>query len=356
MKILEVHPKIGERNPGSIKLQEAWEIVDTSCKKAFGLSVADQMELDIAHFERQSEEKIYGKVPDDIETISRDYFGLRRRMLDRVRKSPETVFSTELFVLKGAGEIEPNYVICASGGVLGDPPEGYSRLMGYREPERDVEKAPYLKWWWACCPDIDDPNFLGDTIGARDDRIRFQHPKSWYSWMDFYAPTAKLLMNGRRIRTMLGPELLFAEKRIETQFGVKTEVYPSFEFPDETIDPEVLYYYYGRDTLKCDLSSETIHRPNGKVLTPWTLRRWPKLAQHVIQKMGGTEFAYFSFVRDWSAWVVSDEIFEELRLLMSPEEQKPETRKLTLRPETGKPTLWERFLGILRSRSGMPIY
>jgi len=32
--------------------------------------------------------------------------------------------------------------------------------------------------------------------------------------------------------------------------------------------------------------------------------------------MGGHDFAYFTFVRDWSPWVVSDETYEELRPLM----------------------------------------
>jgi hypothetical protein len=277
LKIREEHPKIANRHPGSIKLEEAWEIVDTACKKSFGYSVCEQIEADIDHFEKQTSEKIYGKVPDEIELIHRDYLSMRRRILGQLHKSPSDIASNEYFVFSTYRQITPNYVICASSGQLGDPREGYHRLMGYQEPDRDAKKAPYLKWWWACSPDQSKTKIFEEEGDKIDDLLRFEHQKSWYSLIDFYAPTAKLLMNGRRIRTMLGPELMFAKQRIKTLFGEKSEIYLSFEFPEEMIDPNVLYFYNGRDTLKCDLSSTTIRRPEGKVLAPWTLRRWPRL-------------------------------------------------------------------------------
>jgi hypothetical protein len=320
-KILEDHPKIAERLPGSTGLEEAWNIVDRASQQIFGCSVSDQIERDIAHFEKQSDQKIYGNIPADVELVCRDYLALRRQVLDQLRQSPASVFSTEYFVFSTAEQVAPNYVICASNGRIGDPPKGYDRLMGYHEPDRDVDHYPYLKWWWACSPDRSNTEVFGKRA-QESNQIQFEHPKSWYSCIDFYAPTAKLLMNGRRIRTMLGPELMFAEKRLETQFGVKTEIFPSFEYPDETIDPGVIYFYYGRDTLKCDLSSETIVRPNGNVLTPWTLRRWPHLAKYVIEKLGGHEVAYFTFVRDWSAWVVSDKVFAEIQNFMISEDER----------------------------------
>jgi hypothetical protein len=358
MKIREEYPNISTRAPGSVGLEEAFQIVDDACKKVFGYSVADQIELDITYFENQFNEKIYGYVPGDIETISRDYFALRRRVLDRFRKWPTSIVSTDLFALGFAEQVEPNYVICSSRGQLGDPPEGYKILMGYREPDRDVEKDPHLKWWWACCPEKSSKQIFGDRADERDERICFEHPKSWYSCIDFYAPTTKLLMNGRRIRTMLGPELMIAEKRIETKYGVKLEIYPSFEFPDETIDPGVLYFYSGKDTLMCDISSEIIHRPHGKVLTPWTLRRWPRLARHVIDAMGGHEIAYFFFVRDWTGWFVSDEVFNEFQKFMSLAEEKSsnaDTRSEPIAKETSsKRSFWKRLLSASRRPGSGP--
>jgi hypothetical protein len=124
-------------------------------------------------------------------------------------------------------------------------------------------------------------------------------------------------MNGRRLRTMLGPELLSAEKRLESDIGLSFEIFPSFAYPDESESAEMLYFLYGRDHLKCDISSEQLVRPSGHALHPWTVRRWPRLSRHVIESMGGTEFAYFAFIRDWTPWVVSDQVYAELREFMS---------------------------------------
>jgi hypothetical protein len=302
------HPEIHKMALGTASFDEALKLVDQACAKVFGYSIADQIEADVTYFERQFEEKIAGNVPDDIETIGRDFLSLRHRLLQTIRDSPEEIVSTERFVLSTADKIEPNYVICSSNGVIGDPPSGYNHLMGYLDKERDPKDYPYLKWWWACSP---------QKVTEATSTITLQNPKSWYSCMDFYAPLAKLFMNGRRIRTMLGPELMFAEQRLKAEYAIQTEIFPSFAFPEETFDPEVYYFYYGQDTLKCDFSSTPIHRPAGKVLTPWTLRRWPALAKRVIEQMGGHDVAYYTFVRDWSPWVVTDEIFEDLQNAMS---------------------------------------
>lgn len=311
MHLNEKHPKLKDRKPGEQPLAESWNIVDKACKEVFGYSVADQIEADLQHFEKQAELKLYGNVPDDIEVIAKDYFGLRRLLLQRLQAAPEEIFSTERFVFETANQIQPNFVLCASRGRMGDPPEGYDRLMGYQEPDRDADKEPFLKWWWACAQKTEIPE------GTAQDFIRLEHPESWYSCVDFYAPTAKLIMNGRRIRTMLDPEIMFAEQRLKDQFGITTEIFPSFEFPEELIDPEMFYFYRGTDELACDFSSRKINFPEGKVLSPWTMRRWPALAKRAIEQLGGHELAYYTFVRDWSPWIVTDEIFEDLKPLMS---------------------------------------
>jgi hypothetical protein len=316
------YPKLDEVAISSFTFDEGWDLIDRACLKAFGRSVADQIEADVSYFEKQHEEKCFGRVPEMIETILRDYLALRRKLLTKVRSAPADVISNDRFVHHTSELIEPNFVMCASGGVMGVPPPGCDRLMGFAEPGSDFDKYPYRKWWWACTPIRKDEAAIGDPVKPSAEMIRFDCPKAWYSCIDLYAPIAKLLMNGRRVRTMLGPELLFAEKRMETEFGIKTEIFPFFEYPDEDLNTEVYFYYYGRDTLKCDLSSQDIHRPGGKVLTPWTLRRWPLLANHAIQKLGGNDFAYYTFVRDWSPWVVTEEVLQGLSPLMRPVQAK----------------------------------
>jgi hypothetical protein len=95
--------------------------------------------------------------------------------------------------------------------VLGEPPEGYRRLFGYDHPVKESEKRPYMKWWWACSPDLTIKNSRGPRQRINGSALKFKNPHAWYSVMEWFAPISKLLMNGRQIRTMLGPELFFAK-------------------------------------------------------------------------------------------------------------------------------------------------
>jgi hypothetical protein len=311
VELVQNHRALCSAKVDTLSFEECWTAVNETCATLYGRTAIDQIEDDIEHFTKEAKAKYAGNVPDDVENVLDDYLGLRSAMLAELRRDPALFVSARRFTLDLADRLQPNYVISASGGVVGDPPDGYDKLMGYVHDEGDIERRPYRKWWWACVPNSE----LRQQMDA--ERVfRFANPKSWYSVMDFYAPTAKLLMNGRRIRTLIGPELLFAEQRLQGNMNIKTELFPTFAFPDEHASAELFYYFFGRDVLKCDLSSVELHRPEGRALSPWTLRRWPKLAKYVIEKMGGHEVAYFSFVKDWSPWIVSDAVFEQLRPLM----------------------------------------
>lgn len=297
-----------------LDFEECWDAVSTTCKNIFGFTPIEQIALDIDHFEEQYERSFSSDSTREVAEIAEQYHKIRKKFLARTIVNPACVITTEAFAHNSKINAHPNYIICASRGVLGDPPAGFVRLMGYKEPDRDTTKLPYLKWWWACGRSdisVAESNILDPQVG-------FDNPAGWYRFVDFYAPIAKLLLNGRKIRTMLGPELLFAQQQLKSNYDIDTRIYPSFEFPDDAVNPGVFYFYRGSESLVCDFSSQPIHRPHGHVLTPWTLRRWPKLAKYAIEKMGGSDVAYYSFVRDWSHWIVSDQEYRHIEPLMHP--------------------------------------
>ncbi|WHU01732.1 hypothetical protein [Sphingomonas sp. NIBR02145] len=300
--------------PGAPPLtpEDCWELVDQACRTIFGESIEGAIARDLALFRAQTVDKMRGNIPPALETMLEDYLGLRERMLEEFREDPGKFIFSARFTSDLADRLQPNYVMAASGGDLGDPPPGYHLIMGYDHEKGTAggQDLPYRKWWWACAP-------THQAAGAAPDRLGFANPSVWYSVMDFYAPTAKLLMNGRRLRTLIGPELLFAQQRLTNDFQIEIEIYPSFAFPDETLPVEVFYYYYGTDRLKCDMSSVPLTRPEGVAINPWTLRRWPGLARHMITTLGDHDFAYFTFVRDWSPWVISSAAYDEIRPLMA---------------------------------------
>jgi hypothetical protein len=309
VELAQARPDLKNARRGSLVWEECWHEVNAACIRLFGQDVLQEMELDFGHFKAQTKEKLIGNVPDDLEDVVDDYFNLREQMLKEFANEPQLFVTARRFTAELADRLQPNYVVCTSNGTVGDPPDGHDLLMGYADPEGDLDNRPYAKWWWACAPKpVSDEE--------SENALKFGTRKSWYNIMDFYAPIAKLLMNGRRIRTLIGPELLYAQQRLSATLSIEVEFYPSFEYPQEELPADIFYYYYGSENLICDWSSAALTKPEGQMLSPWTLRRWPKLAQAAIEKMGGHEFAYFAFVRDWSPWIVSDTVYEKLKGLM----------------------------------------
>lgn len=314
-ELVQTRPDICSAEVDTLDFATCWSAVNAACQAQFGFSILEQMEQDHRHFEAEVRGKTAGNVPDELATIIADYFDLRARLLADFAADPALFVSSRRFTADLADRLHPNIVICASGGIIGDPPDGYDRLMGYNHDHGDMKEQPYLKWWWACAPNAKSRAYRAALVHDQS-CFGYAHPEAWYNAMDFYAPIVKLLLNGRRLRTLIGPELLFAEQRMGALLNVRLEVFPSFKYPEETFAADIIYYYYGRSKLRCDVSSVEIEPHEARALYPWTLRRWPQLARYMVKALGDHDPAYFAFVRDWSPWIVSVTEFAKLKPLM----------------------------------------
>jgi hypothetical protein len=113
---------------------------------------------------------------------------------------------------------------------------------------------------------------------------------------------------------MLGPEVLSAEKRFGHRFQIKILVDPHFAFPRHKITSANWYFLTGKDSYRCDLTWETVKKPEGVVIDGWTLRLWPRLLDHLLGRMADKDSLIRSFQRDWSPLLLSEEfreLFEE---------------------------------------------
>lgn len=316
VKLAEDFPDLCSGQMGRLDFNDCWAATNAIHRDLTGLDVLGAMLADHEFFRDQFRQTLPGRVPDEVETMIEDWLTLRETMLGEFAEDPQLFVSARRFALELADRLEPNFVACSSGGFYQDLPDGFVPVVAYRHPAdgRDPDR-PEIGWCWACAPGIEQHQ---RRAGRDQPVLGFAHPKAWFEAIERYAPLSKLFMNGRRLRTMLGPELLSAEKRLESDLGLPLVFFPSFAYPDESMSADMLYFLYGKDTLKCDLSSQELLRPNGHALHPWTVRRWPRLSEHVMKSMGGNDLAYFAFIRDWTPWVVSDEVYKELRELMAP--------------------------------------
>lgn len=294
-----------------LNLDECWQAVNDICKKIFGFTVQEQIARDIDMAE-QHMAAINTTGDSTVYEISRDFLNLRKKMLRKLEENPIALISTEAFGLAGGANVDPIYITCTSEGEMGDVPEGFSRIMGVDTSTEGGENRPWRKWWWAIARDP-------ESVIPDDQLIQLKAQAHWFSIIDYYAPLTKLILNGRRVRTILGPELLFGEQRLKAELGLELEFYPGFEFPDDEIPIDVLRFLKHTEDLVCDFTSVDIPKGTGTVLSAWAMRRYPELAKHTIQHLGGHDLAYHTFVRDWSPWTVSDEVMQTLRPLMKEE-------------------------------------
>ncbi|HEX8645187.1 MAG TPA: hypothetical protein VF702_14855 [Allosphingosinicella sp.] len=307
MHLAQEHKTLCEKIDG-MNWDDCWEAVDETCAKVFGFRIHEQIARDIEHneamlakFRQTGNEVVIG--------VSEDFIELRKTMYERLEKTPARVASTEYFALSVGADVDPMVVWASSRGELGDAPEGFTRLMAYDTSTEGGQTRPWRKWWWAAT--ARQPASAGAA-----DAMRFVRPHLFYPVIDSYAPAAKLMLNGRKVRTLVGPELLFAEQGLAAKVGVTLRFFPGFEFPDDEIPEAMLRFMRMGGDLICDYTSRPIPQGEATVLTPWALRRYPELARYTIEHLGGHDVAYHTFVRDWTPWAVSAEMMETLRPLM----------------------------------------
>jgi hypothetical protein len=111
---------------------------------------------------------------------------------------------------------------------------------------------------------------------------------------------------------MLGPEIVAAEARLRTTFKINLIVDPRHAYPKGTVPSDFWYYLSGRDTHRCDMTYETVVKPEGLVVGPWALRLRPGFYD-ALRASGydDTTGIALSFWRDWSPWFFSEEFREQ---------------------------------------------
>jgi hypothetical protein len=294
---------------GSMNVMDAWEVVDATAKELYGRTILEEMRTDYARQEAWCEEiASMEPVPDEIKRALSDYHRLRGKLIDTFEEDPDTFVDPDRFGKDLLFKIHPLPVYTASGGIVGEPAEGLNRLFGYQEPDVDIAEA---KWWWAA--------ISRDWPSEDPTTLTLQDRQAWIAVLDFFAPLAKLMMNGRRHRTILGPELVSIEARLEANYGIKLRFDPTFEYPEESSDIQSFYWLTEKSEARCDFrgvypeSCEgTIQQPEGHLVSPWAIRRNVPLAYAIMEALGGGLMGELQFRKDWSVWVACESCYSKL--------------------------------------------
>lgn len=300
-RLLSYIKELKDRNADISKMStnESWDLVNNISGDLWGRTIIEELEADFEEEEKYLELiSQRDEVIPEVKTAMSDLHTMRGYFMGLFRESPDIFLEPMSFAETLLPFVQPLPVFVNKSGFLGPSP-GTVPAIRYKEPGSTDDEA---QWLWASYPEV----------WPRKNCICFSNLAAWSEIIQYLGPLAKLMFNGRRHRTILGPELVLVESIIEDQLNLKFDFDPSFEFPEEEDDVQHFYFLRRTSTLVCDLCRNIIHEPEGHVVSPWYFRRNENIARLAIEAYGGGEKGRLKFLRDWSPWIFCNPCFIQL--------------------------------------------
>jgi hypothetical protein len=317
--------KEGGLEEGSVL--KVWEQVNNFSKELWGRSVVEEIREDYRQEGEYYDRLIQftaERVPNHalIPTIN-DYRKLREKLISILENDPGQILDPVKFSQDLLPQVHPIPISANPAGLVSkddlssdlsllfglkhaEPPRSFfQRIRRVLTPKSKVSKDCV----WACVPSQTSWDKVGGTI-------RFPAVAPWAITANYAAPLAKLAMKGRNHRVSLGPELILVHQELKKQ-GFKVSIEGAFAFPDlySLIMPAApLYEICGEDEQQCDLCRHLnmVKKPHGYLLSPWLFRAYESLAKFAVERHGGGERGYNTFLKDWSIWFVCDSCCEDV--------------------------------------------
>ena len=294
---------------GELQISEAWDLMNKLCRKLWGRTAMEEIREDYLREEEflQGFEDIESS-PVQARECFKDFHRLRGTLIEKLESSPNLILDTKTFVTELLPKLQPLPILSNASGIDGDVPEDFDLIHGYYDQKENRDSG----WWWAASPKawpLPSPDVI--ALRARSD---------WLSAASNMAPLAKLMLNGRAHRTMIGPELLSLDRRLANA-GIELRIDPQFAYPREDPRDQMETYYVMSGTRKilCDLCKEELKKPEGRFLQPWMFRHSVEMADLAIEGLtppgASEEVGQRKFWKDWSPWVCCDSCFTRLSAL-----------------------------------------
>ena len=306
LRLAKMLEALGPR-PGRFDMseEEAAELVDKLALRLWGHTAFEEVAADIDAMDEKIEQASAPWTPgDDLYVAFKDFVKLRRRVLAEARSLGPSSVLPKSFPLSWRDRLLPWHVVATPGGDFesGGGPIVFGQNLNV--PAGMEAFVPKSVTWGR----------LHDVPSSPDDK-RFAPlaREAWLQMLERHAPSALLMLNGRRHRRMVPPEL---ERRIaEIQaIGIEVRFHPRFQWPEQrdhkarAEEAVALAAFSGRTSFVCDLTGDEIKPADAAVLTPWEFRQSPLLSTY---RQSGF-IAEVKLITDWSDWVVRRDLLEDL--------------------------------------------
>lgn len=197
----------------------------------------------------------------------------------------------------------PVPIFAIPGGLTAELPDHHASLFSARAPTIPASDGPMLTW--AFFPRAWPP--AGTLIG-------FEPDDNWRQTLAFNVPAAKLMLNGLRHQTMLGPELRSALETMSRVIGVRIDPAWAYSPAEETAIDQCLFLAE-TERVPCDVCQRRIGADEAFLISPTELRSDPESVRAAgrswAAKLTGTPAQereeaglLMASELDWSHWLV----------------------------------------------------
>lgn len=282
--------------PGRFEMsdEEAFALVDRVAKGIWGRTALEEIAADID----ASEAKVAGvaRLDQGLANILADLIALRRRLLTAAQEKGAASLLPRQFPISWLDQLKPWHVVATPGGDFSTEGAPVAFGMKLNVPKGFEALVPSQVTWGRL--HNAKPDTSGSSFGVRD-------RAAWLEMLERHGPAAQLMLNGRRHRRMIPPELDRPVADLEN-LGISVRFDPQFEWPaqrsaeicaEEALE---LANFSGRTDYVCDITSDRLAPEDAAVLTGLELRRSP-LVERFREKGSAAEV---QLAVDWSDWVV----------------------------------------------------
>jgi hypothetical protein len=280
--------------------EAAWELVDKAARRIWGRTAIEEIEADIDRMEDAGASVVSQTwtTKSGLTDAWVDFVLLRRRLLTEVRAAGSASLLPRAFSHLWLDRLLPWHVVAAPAG---DSSENGAPVVFGRRFEQPPGREHLVAWGRL----HEAPVERAAAGFAPRNRV------AWLQMLQQHAPRARLMLNGRRHRLMVPPEL---EGQIDAiaEMGVVVKFVPSFEYPEDrdraarAAEALMLADWSQRKTFLCDVTGEEIAPEDAALLTPWEFRRSP-----LIELFRKDWFAELKLTVDWGDWIVRQDLLSE---------------------------------------------
>jgi hypothetical protein len=299
--IVELGPTPGRYDMSD---EEAAELVDKVAKRLWGRTAFEEIAADIATMGTKVDAfKDAWLSLEGLYDAYKDFVNLRRRVLARAKSLGPASVLPRAFPILWRDRLKPWQVVATPAGDFAA--EGAPIVFGQRlNVPRGLEMVVPKSVTWGRLHIAED----SDTDDVFAPRAR----DAWLQVLERHAPGSFLMLNGRRHRRMIPPELGRRISEIEG-YGIPVRFHPKFEWPEQrdqrsrTAEAIALAEFSGRSSFVCDITGDEIKPSEAATLTPWEFRNsalLPKFREAGI-------VAEVKLVTDWSDWIVRRDLLED---------------------------------------------